>query len=319
MGLIGKLYKKIALISPWVEVILRKIYWKNVKILKRFKPYNTATNKTRFENYHVNFEEIIQYLKSKGIGRGSLLIIHSSYDVLSCTGLTPNDIISRLRELVGDEGTIAMPAIRYFKEEPLPEDLLKIDKVDVICEYNVLRTPIISGILPFTLLRLKESVCSHFPLNPLVAIGPLAKPMMEHNIDNDNCSAHGKESCWKFCLDHNAIILGLGVDLDHHNTMLHVMEEAYDNWYWPNDDWYNLREFDLVDENKKVKRIKVRERKAIWGMLYNAEVRMYKDFYKYGIIERKDFGPIPVCYEEALKLKEHLQKRNQKGYPYYKF
>lgn len=318
MSIIGNIYKKTCLISPWIEVALRKFYWSNFKYLKQFSPYGGGGIENAAIIEKVDFSQIINYLKSKGVGEGSLLIIHSSYDTLACTGLKPQEIIHELRNLVGESGTIAMPAIRNFKEEPQAADLLKANFDNLVCEYNVMRTPITSGILPFTLLRMKDSVCSHFPLNPLVAIGPLAKPMMEHNLDNEKCSAHGKESCWKFCLDHNAIILGLGVDLDHHNTMLHVMEEAFDNWKWSDEEWYIAREFDLIDENKNKKRIKVRERKPIWGMIYNAEVRMYKSFYDDGIIEKKDFGPIPVCYEESQRLKEHLQMRNKKGYPYYK-
>lgn len=318
MSLIGNIYKKTCLISPWIEVSLRKFYWSNFKYLNRFSPYGGGGVVNTAICEKVDFTEIINYLKSKGVGEGSLLVIHSSYDTLACTGLKPQEIIQELMNLVGESGTIAMPAIRHFKEEPLPEDLVWMDKVDVVCEYNVMRTPVSSGILPFTLLRTKGSICSHFPLNPLVAIGPLAKEMMEHNLDSEKSSAHGKDSCWKFCLDHNAIVLGLGVDLDHHNTMLHVMEEAFDNWKWSDEEWFMTREFELIDENGNKKRIKVRERKPMWGMIYNAEVRMYKSFYDDGIIEKKEFGPITVCYEESQRLKAHLQKKNKNGYPYYK-
>ena len=44
MGIIGSIYKRIVLISPWLEVCIRKIYWKNVKLFKRFNPYNKDGN-----------------------------------------------------------------------------------------------------------------------------------------------------------------------------------------------------------------------------------------------------------------------------------
>lgn len=318
MSLIGNIYKRICLISPWVEVSLRKLYWNNVKFLKRFKPYGGGGVENSISKYPINFDDIISYLKDKGVKEGDLLVIHSSYDALAGTGLKPQEIIERLKLLVGDCGTIAMPAIRTFKEEPAPEEWLCGALDGVVCEYNVMRTPLQSGMLPFTLLRMKESVCSHFPLNPLVALGPLAKEMMEHNLDSEKSSAHGKGSCWKFCLDHNAKIIGLGVDLEHHNTMAHVMEEAYDNWRWSDEEWYDNRTFDIIDEQKIKTRVTVRERKPEWGMIRIAELNMVNKLYKEGVIQKKMFGDVPVCFEESQKLMEFLQARNEKGYPYFK-
>ena len=314
--LLSKIYKKLVLLSPWIEIILRHIYWKNVKTLKHFSPYKKTALQTDLPP--INFDDILTYLRSKGVGAGSLIIVHSSYDTLKRTGLKPDEIIRKLLDVVGETGTLAMPAIRHFKEEPDVEHLLTSSMEGVVCEYNVMRTPIVSGILPFTLLRTNGSVCSHFPFNPLVAIGPLAAEMMSHNLENEMSSAHGKGSAWKYCLDHNAFIIGLGVDLDHHNTMLHVMEEAFDDWKWQDNEWYQNRIFDIIDENRNKKRVVVRERKPEWGTLYNAESIMYHDFYKYGIIERKYFDGVPVCFEKSTDLKRFLQQRNKNGYPYYK-
>ncbi|MDY3869591.1 MAG: hypothetical protein SOZ52_09485, partial [Pyramidobacter sp.] len=121
MSIIGNTYKKICLISPWVEVSLRKLYWNNVKLLKRFKPYGGGGVENAVSKHPINFDDIISFLKDKGIKEGDLLVIHSSFDALAGTRLKPQEIIERLKFLVGDSGTIAMPAIRVFKEEPAPE------------------------------------------------------------------------------------------------------------------------------------------------------------------------------------------------------
>ena len=67
MGIIGSIYKRIVLISPWLEVCIRKIYWKNVKLFKRFNPYNKDGNNNYKYNCYVDFDQIINYLKSKGL------------------------------------------------------------------------------------------------------------------------------------------------------------------------------------------------------------------------------------------------------------
>ena len=318
MGLVGTIYKKVCLISPWVEVALRKVYWRNVKYLKRFAPYGGGGVENAGSKERVDFEEIVDYLKSEGVGEGSLLVIHSSYDTLSCTGLKPQEIIQRLRDLVGETGTIAMPAIRMFAGAPQGGDLLKKNRQYPVCEYNVKRTPVTSGMLPFTLLRMKGSYCSHFPFNPIVAIGRQAEEMMEHNLDSERSSAHGKGSCWKYCLDHGAVVVGLGVDLEHHNTMCHVMEEAFDGWRWSDEEWYEYREFELVDENGERRRIKVRNRRPEWGMLCDAELNLTSALYKNDVIHKTKIGEIPVGVEYSKVLQKFLQSRNSKGFPYFK-
>ena len=318
MGL-GVFYNKVATISPHVEVLLRRIYWKNIKRLSKYKPYGSGIENAAKEMPALDFNNVLNYLKDKGVREGSLLIVHSSYDMLTGTGLKPQEIIAKLRGLIGESGTLAMPAIRVFNNEPEGADLLTADTTDLVCEYDVKRTPVQSGLLPFTLMRMKDSHISHFPYNPLVAVGPLAEEMMAHNLDGEKPSAHGKNSSWKFCMDHDAIIVGLGIELVHHNTMAHVMEEAYDGWRWSDDEWYRDRIFDIIDENKEKTRVTIRERKPIWGTMRIAELNKGKKLYKNRIIEKKYFGEVPVCVERAQALRDYLQSINKNGFPYYKF
>ena len=129
--MIGTLYKKIALNSPWTEIQLRKLYWNNVGLLKRF-----STNKTNrvHRAEFVDFEDIVSFLVSCGIGKGDIVVMHSSYGNLKPTSLDNQGIIKRLLELVGEEGTLAAPVIRRFEEEAsltwaeMMNDGLKNDK-----------------------------------------------------------------------------------------------------------------------------------------------------------------------------------------------
>ena len=107
------MYQKSALISPYVEVELRKLYWKNVKFLRHYRPQRAFLSKDT-----VNWNEVISYLKNNGVAKGSLLVVHSSYNSLKSSGYTPFEIISTLQDMLGSEGTLAMPVIRKYKEEP---------------------------------------------------------------------------------------------------------------------------------------------------------------------------------------------------------
>lgn len=316
MGLVNTLYKRTALVSPYVEVFLRQLYWKNVRFLKKFNP-NRPTNVSMVKNMqHVEFEKIIGWLKAQGIGEGSLLIVHSGYGELECTGLTPEQIIERLLDLVGPSGTLAMPVVRRYKEE---ERAIKNGQnpEDVTCKYNIRKTMVVTGMLPYTLMQREDAVISHHPYNPLCAVGMLAKEMMEHNLEGDAPSPHGPNSCWKYCYDHGAQVCSIGTDIEHHNTICHIAEEAFGDWYWPDDIWYNYRKFEIVDENKNSTFVLVKNRKEEWGKLHLAELNSIESGLEEGVMRSSKIDGVSVGYVDPQKMMLLLQKKNGKGYPYF--
>ena len=316
-SIIISIYKWITVIFPYSEIIIRKIYWKNTKHFKKINPHRNQKNSET--NSYISFDKVIDILKQAGIKKGSLLVVHSSYSGLEMTGLSEEEIIDKLLDLVGIEGTLAMPVIRKFKGEPKGAEILSKNMDNVECIYNVKSSAVVSGILPFTLMNKKDVVISHFPLNPMCAVGPLARPMMENNLNGEYPSPHGPNSSWKFCYDNNAFYVGLGTDLDRHCTMVHVAEEAFDNWYWSDDEWYRNRLFTIVDEDGKKEQRVIRERKPKWGMLHIAEMKMAHDLVSKGIINKYEIdGILKVDISKAKDVVDFMRSMNKKGYPYYK-
>lgn len=311
-------YNFLSGLSPRFEVLLRRLYWKHSSQLKVFRPYGTKKVEGDKKHKHVDFEKVLDYLRSRGVGEGSLLLVHSSYDVLECTGLSPEEIIIKLLDLIGPTGTLAMPAIRRFKGTPKYDEILTANTDNLVCTYNVRKTMVTSGMLPYTLLHWEGSEVSHHPFNPMVAYGALAKRMMEHNLDGEYPSPHGPNSSWKFCYDHDAIVVGLGADLDHYNTIGHVNEEAFGNWLWSDEEWYRLRQFDVIDENKNTTRVVVKERKPEWGMLHSADTAANKYIYKHHLRERVVIDDeILVCYQPAKPYIDTMQELCKKGKSFY--
>lgn len=318
MGL-SSIYNRIALISPYCEIALRHLYWKNVKWLGKFNPNKPTKPSAPGETKHVDFEKVIDWLKAKGVGEGSLLIVHSSYGGLECTGLSPDEIIDRLLELVGKTGTLCMPVIRSFKEEKKAhKEGTSLD--NVVIKYNVMKTMVSSGILPYTLMHRDGAVVSHFPYNPLCAIGPLAKPMMEHNLDGDCPSPHGPNSSWKFCYDHNALVCSIGTDIEHHNTISHIAEEAFGNWRWSDEEWFDIRTFEIIDENKNSRIVKVKNRKGGWGTLHLAEIYSCRNSLQNGFMQSDLIdGKVRVGFVYPDRFIEYKLGKASSGYPYYLF
>lgn len=315
---ISKLYKEISLFNPRIEVLLRQLFWYNSNFLKRFNPNKIKHNDDNIIVSPVNFEDVISFLKLQGVGNGSLLVVHSSYAALENTGLSPDEIIDKLLDLIGPTGTLAMPVIRKYKGEPNPYDKLKDSMDDLVLKYDVCNTKITSGLLPYYLMVRENAHTSLFPFNPLSAVGPLAESMIVNNLFGDYPSPHGPNSSWKFCYDNDAIIIGLGVSLDHFNTSIHVAEEAFGDWRYSEVEWYNKRKFKIVDKNGKMFEKTVLERKPKWGMLHFAENNLNRDLQRNHIITNVIIGgSIPVSIEKQRALVDFLRSKNKNGYPYF--
>ena len=315
MGL-SKLYNKLALTSPYVEVMLRHLYWKNVTRLGKYNPNKATRTKTESNSESVDFDNVIKWLQARGVGKGDLLIVHSGYGELEKTGLSPDEIINCLLNLIGPTGTLAMPVIRRFKDL----DKARKDGADLSTltfKYNVKKTMITSGMLPYTLMQHEGAVVSHHPFNPLCAVGPLAKAMMEHNLEGEAPSPHGSNSAWKYAYDHGAKVCSIGTDIEHHNTIMHVVEEGFGDWFWPDDFWYDTFQFEVIDEHKQSQIVKVSNRKDEWGKKHIAEINVCNAEKKAGAMFSDCVDGITVGFVNPLKMVELLKSKNKKGYPYF--
>lgn len=318
MGL-GSIYKNIALSSPSAEVFLRKTYWAMLPLLHRFVSSSEASGtEAPIENKSDNcadFSKVINYLRDLGIKKGDILIVHSSFDSLKATGLDAEGVINSLLELVGEEGTLAMPAIRHFPEEGEGMDYLKKyikDEVPDEVVYDLYRTPISSGLLPFTLSRYDDAIISEFPLNPLVALGAHAEDMMKGNIEGVLPSAHGPMSAWKYCADHNAWNIGLGVDEKNYLTIFHVGQEQPD-WPYKEEAWYIERNF-TVKKGRNRTPIRIKERGHRWTKFF-PEMNFYNDLKKNNILTQQFIEGIEVLAVRSNDLFSFMEKQPD-GYPY---
>ena len=303
-------YKRLVVISPYIEIFVRFIYWHNISLLRKIRPDYKKNNMNVLSG---NIDNIVDFLRSKGIKDGSLLIVHSSYDMLSHLGLSPNEFVDLLLNLIGKKGTLVMPVIRKFEELNSFKNLIEADLSDITCLYDVKKTPVITGYLPFCLMRKKGSYTSRYPLNPVTAFGPLAEDMVKNNLKGELPSPHGENSAWKFCVDHHAIVLGLGINLGHHLTIAHVAEEAYPGW--PIENWFRQRNFIIKDGDYIEKKI-VQERRPKWGKLYEAELNYNRDLVNNNILQEYSVESVKVSIVSSEKLISYLRSKNSKGYPY---
>lgn len=297
---------------PRLEVFSRFIFFnkfivKAISIIpnKKIKKYNKQ---------YIDFDKVLDYLKENGLKKGSVLILHSSYEKLILTKKKPIEIIDKLLELLGDEGTLAMSANRKLKGEFKSFDLINKTYNDTILEYDLKKSKIWSGALPMFMVRDKRSEISKFPINSMVAIGKDAKRMMEKNISGNLPTACGENSSWKYCLDKDAIVISLGVDLVDSLTMIHAAEDIK-NENWPIKGWYRHRTF-RIKENDEIVLKTVKERHPKWGMLYFMKRKLCKDLIENKILKTKLIDGLLIEIVSSKELINFLDSKNSNGYPY---
>jgi aminoglycoside 3-N-acetyltransferase len=306
-------------LSPYIEVGIRNVYWRTTPLVRWFnarkkKPKAPAAAKAEAPQPQTTITRVVAALQQRGVGRGDLIVVHSSFRALRADGAKPDAIIDALLALIGPEGTLAMPAIAVYAEGPAVTELMTADVSDLVCEYDPFNTPTWTGALPITMLRRPGAARSLHPLNSMVALGPMAEPMMRQNLDGEKPLPCGVQSSWNFCARNGAKVLAIGADMTHSLTMIHVAEDVMDE-AWPVRGWYRDRKFNIVTGGARRLQI-VRERHPKWAMYYG-ERTLSKDLRRQGLMTRDQVDGVNVEILGAGPLVAYLNARNQRGYPYY--
>lgn len=297
---------------PFIEMVVRRIY--NYKFLNKFLSKNNF-RKNIVKSEKVEFTEIINHLKAIGIKHGDIVIVHSAFKTLKNSGLSPDEIINELLDLVGENGTIVMPVIRKYQYQNNGEPLRDSDLVHDNYIYDVRNTEVWTGALAKVFMNRKEAVISNFPLNTIAAIGWEANKMIEKELNEELPTANGPNSAWKYCADKNAWIISLGTDLTHSLTMIHTAEDCL-GMNWPINNWYRKVRFKIINEYTEIEKI-VLERRPSWGRLHFGERKLCADLIKDKILMSNHINGVLVESVRSKVLINYLNSKNHLGYPYF--
>jgi aminoglycoside N3'-acetyltransferase len=151
--------------------------------------------------------ELRQRLTDLGVTAGRTLWVQSSWNEFYNVALRPSEMIELLRDMLGANGTLAMPAFPINQD---PEKLFLVDKAPVytglLCEV-FRRTP---GVLRS--IHLSSSVC---------AVGPNAEFLLRDH--HHTLMPWGKDSPFCRLAELDARMLGLGAGFNF-MTPLHAVE-----------------------------------------------------------------------------------------------
>jgi len=155
----------------------------------------------------VSIAELRQLLIDLGVTRGRTLWVQSSWNEFYNVALRPSEAIELLRDLLGPEGTLAMPA---FPIDQNPDKVFRVDRAAVytglLCEV-FRRTPGVRRSIHLT-----SSVC---------AVGPNADFLVRDH--HHTAMPWGKDSPFCRLAELDARMLGIGAGFKF-MTPLHAVE-----------------------------------------------------------------------------------------------
>ena len=292
--------------TPYIEVFIRKVYYSDNKLIKKIAgKRKTKAVDSREQIKKDMSAEVYDSLKKLDIEKGDILIIHTSKDELDKVGVNAIELLKFLRNIVGEEGTLVLPAFPLYNE-------MNFDEAKGMYIYNPQKTVCSTGMLPNIFLRMPKVIRSSFPWNSLAAQGPHAEEMFKNELQSD--LAHGRSSAWNYCMEHKAKVLLLGVKASHTTTMVHVAEDILDE-DWPVRDWYEDKTV-LLEENGSKQEFKLRIRKQEW-VKYNASWYRSNQFKKKGILSEYQIGGCNIGFVKDSKgMVDYViqQTRKHKGF-----
>ncbi len=208
--LVKKIKKKMQIISFQVTGIRDKRDLENKWFRYRSKHY---------PKYNTN--DIIAKFREYGITKGDTLFLHSSWDkFINYTG-APKELIQALIELVGSEGTLAMPAF------PITQNAEKI--------FDIRHTPSGAGYLTEIFRRFKGVKRSINLNHSVCAYGPNAEYLIK---DHHKAETSWDENSPYYRLKNvKAKIAGLGVG---HNLKIATSLHCVDSALWKEVKFYNM-------------------------------------------------------------------------------
>lgn len=241
----------------WIEAYSRQFFEKHPRIKKEIKKrrdkHAQGTNLQELKKINPQDWNIYKKLIYEQIDNEDIILIHSSIDGLAKIGVTSELCMDFLRLLVKDKScTVVVACFPITNLKPPNEKSKPYDPRKTLCWTGMLSNAFIAD---------PTCIRSRFPYNSLAAIGPKAVEMMSKDLDA--ILVYDMNSAWRYCYEHHAKILFLGVKASGANTMaIHMLPDFMCD-EWPIDGWYEEKKY-KVKQNDEIIEVTVKGQKSTW-------------------------------------------------------
>jgi aminoglycoside 3-N-acetyltransferase len=298
---------------PLLEVFLRFLYWFLNPLLTKKQPKNKK--KLKSQNTHPDVDNFFLNLKSIGIEYGDALLIHTSSDILDFLNLQPNNFIEKLYNLVGLDGAILVNTSRQYDYQ-FDSVFNKYKIFDIDTLYEPKKTLVSTGIIPYALLRRKDSICSFYPINSICGIGGRVKEFLEYDELKDYSTFSDINSEWHKLYKDNVKVLCFGIQFENCCTVMHVAEDIRYTYGENYSNWYYLRKFNLKIDDK-IQSIYIRHLKPIFGKIFYCRNKFRNDMIVSGVVKIFNNEGFFIEYYNCKEFVNTIIDNKNPKYPYF--
>ncbi len=262
--------------------------------------YKTIDRKYGHYFFHQKYSanDIINCLRTFGISKGSNIFIHCGWDAFYNFQGNEKDLIDALIELIGPEGTLAMPAMPLLKKK----------------KFDVRKTVTKAGLLAETFRRYPGVERSANVKHSVCALGPLAQ---ELTCTHQNSLIRFDENSpyYKLCF-HNFKIVSLGLLPYFIGTIIHCVEATmwrtvpyFSRFY----DFNNLVEQYYIDKNGKEQSYKEASERGGVRSLYIRNQYLLKRYFDKQFRGKARISNLFIGYVDAEYTYNRLCELAKKG------
>lgn len=244
-----------------------------------------------------DFEKALYNL---GVEAGQVLFVHSGADWLRTVEGGPMKVLELIRNILGDEGTLAMPSFPFtgLASEYVATEI-----------FDVRRSPSKMGLLTELFRRLPGVNRSLHPTHPVCALGKMASHLTNsHHLDSH---PFGIYSPFARIEEEGGLIIMIGVNSDF-LTHVHVVEDQMGNSF--SFEVYLQDPIEVSVINKEGETVN------LTTLVHNPYIsrqksisRHERDWQKVGVLRCITLGHIELRAIDAKRLSEHLKFNAQKG------
>ena len=183
-------------------------------------------------------KEVVNAMQRIGLKKGSVLMVHSSWDEFyNCTS-SPNELIDEILRVIGTEGTLCMPAFPLIRKNKVFNIKKTVTKAGILAE--AFRT--YPGVKRS--VNVRHSVC---------ALGPLSEYLLSEHHLGATCWDE-KSPFYKLTLV-GGQVYALGLGKYWEGTCIHCVEAMLRGQipYYTDMFFSNKTEYQYIDENGDLK------------------------------------------------------------------
>lgn len=235
-------------------------------------------------------DDFVQQLKSIGIEKGDILLVHSSLSKIGYIENGPKDFVDALLETVGATGNILMPNS--------PNASFQLDYIQSLEVFDAANDVSRLGAITEYFRKLPGAKRSKHPTEPVSCVGPDAGFFTDSHFGN--LTPYNGNSPFYKVSERKGKILYVGVTLDNAGTNLHTLEDTVPDFKFP---VYHPQEFAVKVrfEDGTMREMQTKVHNPVWSKKRQCD-GLLPMFEAKGAMKRVTIGHAPTLLFDAEKM-----------------